>query len=825
MNKQSKYKTICIYLGLAVITIAAFQQLRICDFVNYDDPEYVTENQNVNTGVTAKNFIWAFTSGHASNWHPLTWLSHMLDCQLFDLNPKWHHFVNLLLHIINALLLFAVFKQMTASVWPSAFVAATFAIHPLHVCSVAWISERKDVLSTLFWLLTMAAYFRYTKIASLKWYLLTLAAFTLGLMAKPMLVTLPFVLLLLDYWPLGRINTKLKIKISDSGNIAKIIVEKLPFFALSAVSSIITYLVQQKSGAVARMFEISLRSRITNALVSYLAYIEKMIWPRRLAVFYPHLREALPLWHALIAALLLAGVSIAIVRLAQNHKYLIVGWLWYLGTLVPVIGLVQVGEQAMADRYTYIPLTGLFIIIAWGADELTRKLRLRKALLIIASGIILAAMLICTHFQIKYWRNSITLFEHALDITEDNPIVRTYLGIVFSQQGKYDKAVENYRKAIQICPIYEAAYYNLGIALQVQGKNDEAIRNYRRALELKPDYAEAYYNLGTILQAEGRPDEAISCYNRALQIDFNSAESHNNLGNVLLSQGKFDEALKHYLAAEKIKPDYPDIQYNLGNMFLTQGSFDKAVSHYRHALRLRPHDAEAYYKLGKAFQSQGKYDEAIKQFYQSLQNRPGYAEAHKSIADLLSEMGKSGVAMEHYYKALETEPNNAAIHNNLGIILGAQNRLDEAIVHFQKVLEFSPGNAEAYNNLGIALGQADRFDEAVDCYRKAIQLKPDWPLPMNGLAKILATHPDMNKRNAAEAVKLAERAAELTGYQNAIILDTLATAYASTGRFEKAASAAGKALGLVSAANDAELAERIRRQIETYKAKLKRPGE
>ena len=585
MKAQSKHKAVhiyppgvwWIYLGLALITLAAFQQLRICDFVNYDDGEYVVGNGNVNTGLTINNVIWAFTSGYACNWHPLTWLSHMLDCQLFDLKPQWHHFTNLLLHIINTLLLFAVFKQMTAAVWRSAFVAAAFALHPLHVGSVAWIAERKDVLSTLFWMLTMAAYCKYAKTTSLKWYLLTLAAFALGLMAKPMLVTLPFVLLLLDYWPLERINQK-----------RKIIIEKLPFFVLSAVSSDITFLVQQKSGAVEQMIKIPLHSRIINALVSYLAYIEKMIWPSGLTVFYPHPRQTLPVWHAVVAAVLLAGVSIAIFRLARNHKYLVVGWLWYLGTLIPVIGIVQVGDQAMADRYTYIPLTGLFIIIAWGVEDLTRKWRRRKPLLEAIGGIIVAAMLICTNFQLKYWHNDFTLFEHALNVTKDNYLAHNNLGFALSSAGNINEAIKHYQAAIEIRPDIAMAHYNFGNALKSQGRLDEAIAQYQQALQIRPDYASAYNNLGGAFHQAGKLDEAISQFQRAIQLQPDYAEAYNNLGIVFLSQRKYDEALKYFHKTLRLKPDFFETYNNMGVALAGLEKFDEAIESFQRALKMKP---------------------------------------------------------------------------------------------------------------------------------------------------------------------------------------------------------------------------------------------
>jgi len=367
----SQHYTFLIYLLLAVSTFAVYWQVHNYDFVNYDDESYVSKNQSVKVGFTCDSIRWAFSTGHQGNWHPLTWLSHMLDCQLFGTDAGWHHLTNLLLHITNTLLLFAVLKRMTGTLWQCAFVAAVFALHPLHVESVAWISERKDVLSTLFWMLTMAAYLHYVKHPCVGRYLLTLLAFATGLMAKPMLVTLPFVLLLLDDWPLGRLQPAQTAEETyrqtlKSANYSqwqvsyRLVREKVPFFILSAVSGVVTFLVQQSGGAISSIEDASLVIRIANAFICYIKYIENMFWPSRLAIFYPHPLNTVSIWQAAVAALLLLLISILALRLTRNHKYFAVGWLWYLGTLVPVIGLIQVGDQALADRYTYIPLIGLF---------------------------------------------------------------------------------------------------------------------------------------------------------------------------------------------------------------------------------------------------------------------------------------------------------------------------------------------------------------------------------------------------------------------------------------------------------------------------------
>jgi hypothetical protein len=441
MDKPSdKYKVICVYVALALSTLVVYWQVRNYDFVNFDDPHYVHKNPIVQSGITLDSIKWAFTTGHAANWHPLTWLSHMLDCQLFGTNPGWHHLTNLLLHIANTLLLFAVLKRMTGALWRSAFVAALFALHPLNVESVAWVAERKNVLSGFFWMLTVAAYIRYAERPGIGSYLLVVLVFSLALMAKPIVVTLPFVLLLLDYWPFGRFqwgsqrqgeslpqSELVKVNYQTSPT-SRLVGEKVPLFILVAVLSMITFFVQRSGGTVESTATLTLKARSANAVVSYAGYIGKIFWPRRLAVFYPHPRYSLPVWQAVAAGLLLLGITVCVIWLARRRCWLPVGWLWYLGTLVPVIGLVQVGAQAMADRYAYVPAVGLFIIIAWSLPELVKKWRYRKIGLRISAGIVLTFLLLCTRMQVRHWQNSVTLFEHALAVTENNYAIHCNYG-------------------------------------------------------------------------------------------------------------------------------------------------------------------------------------------------------------------------------------------------------------------------------------------------------------------------------------------------------------------------------------------------------------
>ncbi|MDD5063179.1 MAG: tetratricopeptide repeat protein [Phycisphaerae bacterium] len=556
-NPHKKYWSIYICLVLTLITTVVFCQVRSYDFINYDDPVYIYDNLHIQNGITPETIRWAFTTGYYANWYPLTWLSHMLDWQLFGAKAGGHHLTNLIFHIVNTLLLFIVLKQMTQKLWPSAFVAALFALHPLHVESVAWVAERKDVLSAFFWMLTMWAYLRYVKHPVTGRYLLTLLAFAMGLMAKPMLVTIPFVLLLLDYWPLARVSLS-----SERQAIYRLIREKVPFFVLSVISSVVTFFVQRSSGTVAELVRISLKIRIFNALVSYVEYIEKMIWPAHLAVFYPHAGRNMPILNVIISAALLAAATILILRSSRNHRYLFTGWFWYLGTLVPVIGLVQVGQQALADRYTYIPLIGVFIIIAWGVPELLAGRRYEKITLTISGLLVILTMSICTHFQLRYWRNSLTLFQHALDVTGGNYTAYIHTADFLCERNKLDEAIAEYRKCLQMIPDDTIALNNLGIALGKQGKFEEAIKCFTEALRIKPDAA-AHTNAGHVLALQGNLDEALVHLAEALRLNPNYAQAHYYLGQVLAQRGKYSEAITHFEDTLRLKPDWIEPMNNL----------------------------------------------------------------------------------------------------------------------------------------------------------------------------------------------------------------------------------------------------------------------
>jgi Tfp pilus assembly protein PilF len=667
-------RLICLFL--IMVTLVAFGQVKHNKFINLDDDLYVTDNPHVKEGLTFKGVLWAFTTMYSGYWHPMTWLSHLFVYDLFGLNPVGHHIANLLFHVANTLLLFLLFQRMTAALWRSGFVAALFALHPLHVESVAWVAERKDVLCAFFWMLTMWAYISYVGKPKFHRYLLVVLCFILALLSKPMAVTLPFVLLLLDYWPLGRLQfVKLKNDDRQRTSIFRLISEKVSLFFITAVLSWLTILATSKSGAVATIGKLPLEIRIGNALISYVMYISKMLWPQGLAVLYPH-PIILPLWEVVGATLLLVVMTVLVIRVGWKRPYYMVGWFWYLGTLVPVMGLVQVGVQAMADRFTYLPLIGLFIMIAYGVPDLLTGWRYRRVVLITSASLVLLILMITTRSQVKLWQNSITVFNHTLQVTKDNSIIHNNLGVTLARQGKDQEAIFHYKKALEITSNYADAHYNLGSLLARQGKEQEAVTQFIETLRIKPDYAQA----------------------------------HNHLGLILAKQGKIQEALAHLVEAVRLNPNYSEAHFNFGIVLLRQRRIEEAIAHFNQVLRINPNDDRVYQNLGVVLASQGKMEEAIAHLTRALQINPNNADAHYSLASLLSRQGKDQEAMVHYTEALRINPDDAEAHHQFAAILARQGKNEEAIKHFTEAVRIIPNDGEAHLALGmiyLGMGKKD----------------------------------------------------------------------------------------------------------------------
>jgi tetratricopeptide (TPR) repeat protein len=589
-----------ISIALSLLTLAVFWKVGSSDFIfYYDDKPYVTANLQVQKGLTVQGLVWAFASFHECNYHPLTWLSHMADCQFFGLNPMGHHLTNLFLHVANTVLLFLLFGRMTGMLWRSAFVAALFALHPLHVESVAWVAERKDVLSTFFWMLTLLGYARYAEQPGWRRYLLTLLSFALGLLAKSMLVTLPCVLLLLDFWPLCRMQAGSSLAgrvpalsaFKKMRILSALILEKLPFFALTAVACILTFKAQKESGAVQSLVLVPLVPRMKNAIVAYVSYLGDMFWPAGLAVIYPF-PAFIPLWQVAAAGATLVAVTMLTLWWLRRYPFLAVGWFWYLGTLVPVIGLVQVGMQARADRYTYIPLIGIFLMVAWGVPELTRRWHMRR-LYAIAGTAVVILLAVAAYRQVGYWQNDLTLFSHAVAVTTDNSPAMNNLGSVLSDLKRNREAAYWFKKSLEISPYQAFPYNNLGVLMDEEGRLDEALAYFSNALFAQRDYPQAHFNMGLVLEKKGMLKEAASHYRQVVQSEPDNVQALFKLGMVLAKDGKLDEAVVRFKEVLRVDPGQVRAHYNLGLALEMLGRRNEAIASYTEALRLRPDYREA----------------------------------------------------------------------------------------------------------------------------------------------------------------------------------------------------------------------------------------
>ncbi len=614
-------------LALAVATLVVYARVVGFEFIGLDDASYVASNPFVLSGLTRDGIAWAFTTTYQANWHPLTWISLMIDADLGGKGPWLFHLTNVLLHLANTLLLFHVLLGMTSAPWRSAFVAALFAVHPLHVESVAWITERKDVLSTLFWLLAMLAYVRYVERPGTRRYVLVAAAMALGLLAKSMLVTLPLVLLLLDWWPLRRFPAgSVPGRGAPKGGAWGPIREKAPLVALSLISSVVTVYAQSAGGALGGREAFPLGRRLANAVISYGAYIGKMFWPTKLAVPYPLIPGAATPGRLLAAAVLLVAVSALAYRAARRRPYLAVGWLWYLVTLVPVIGLVQVGIQSMADRYTYVPLIGPFVMVAWGLPDalqgIVRSRVRRRAILAGAGGVAVLALMGCAYVQAGRWRNTSELFTHVVSVTELNATAHNALGLDLYEKGRPEDAIAHYREAIRIAPGFDLAYANLGAALSRTGKTDEAIAAYREAFRLRLESPGLRRTVAGLLMTEGRVDEAVAEITKAMGDAPGDVSLRKALGSILARQGRNPEAMAEFRAVLREKPDDAEALGNLGTLLMKQGNLEEASARFAEALRIEPDNVPAHKNLGVILARQGNYGAAIAHFTDALRVRP-----------------------------------------------------------------------------------------------------------------------------------------------------------------------------------------------------------
>jgi len=669
INNKGRSLLICVFLAL-VITIV-YWQVREFEFLDWDDTIYLTENVVVQSGITFNSIKWAFSSFYATNWHPVTWLSHMLDVQLFGMDAGWHHLISVLFHTLSTLLLFLILTRITGLAWRSFFVAMLFALHPLHVESVAWVAERKDVLSAFFWMLAIYSYTFYIQHPGLKRYLWVIIFFAIGLMAKPMLVTLPFVLLLLDYWPLKRFSIKYPadgntVVLGEKTAIRHLVLEKAPLLMLSIASAVVTFMAQEKGGAVtgasepvahasvdAAALNYGLLARLSNALTSYTSYLSKTFYPHDLSFFYPFRTDVQDLI-LIQSALLVLGLSFVAVWQARRRPYLFVGWFWFVGMLVPVSGVVLVGWQSMADRYTYLPLVGVFIVITWGVSEFTKQWAGRNKLLALTMVSLTVLCAVLSYVQVGYWRNNISLYQQAVKAVPDSAFVHFKLGTALAEQGEYKLAKVQFEETLRIESFDLRARFNLGLVLLRLQQFDKAIKQFDEVLKRYPSYTAAvrqieiaramlrqqtvvnnlpavYMRRGMLLEQQGRIQDAVLLYQKILQYQPEHIQAHQKLAFLRYQLHQVDEAIVHYKVLVQLQPDSFIVHYNLGLALVDKGQFNEAVEHYQQALRIQPDLAQIYNSLGVALLQSGKVEEAIKHFQTALQKKPDYLQAKNNL--------------------------------------------------------------------------------------------------------------------------------------------------------------------------------------------------
>jgi tetratricopeptide (TPR) repeat protein len=724
-------------------------------FLDLDDPDYVTLNTHVLKGVSTEGLRWAFTTGDSANWHPLTWLSLMLDAECYGDFAPGFHFTNNLLHALNAVLAFLVLLKMTRNIWPAAICAALFAWHPLRVESVAWVAERKDVLSGLFFWLTLLAYAHYTERREDKgaktagFYVAALLLFACGLMSKPMLVTLPFLLLLLDFWPLQR-----WIANDNWVVILKLGREKIPFFMLSAASCVITFLVQKNWGAVVESEPAS--ERLANAIVAIVRYAGKFFWPENLAIVY-----SLPQhWAVSIvtaSATLILGITALAITQMRRRPWLFVGWFWLIGMLVPVIGVVQVGLQAMADRYTYLPMVGLQIALLWTLRELKFPVFLKAA----AVSIALAGCVMLTWTQIGFWKSPQTLYAHTLAVTKDNYLADDYLGTALLNSNRFYDAAIYFRRAIELKPDFNDAYFKLGTTLANDGKTADALTTYEQLREINPRYALADYNIGILLLAENRTAEAISCFNsalgkkkgydpayvalgtaearlqnsaaaigyfqKALALKPDNAVAEYNLANALTDAHREQDALSHYQKAVALKPDFADAQCNWGNALGTLGQPAEAMEHFRHALVLDPQNEDACFSLATAFEDLKNVSAAARCYQRVLSLDPQNATAHYNLATIWLNENHCADALEQFTATTALQPDNDSAFLGAGLAEEEMGHSERATEDYRRAIVIAPDNMQAHCCLGIALRRTGKYTEAIAEEESALRLDPHFP--------------------------------------------------------------------------------------------------
>lgn len=746
------YKVL-IGIFIIILTFTVYRQIVNHDFITFDDGIYVTDNVDVKNGITLRGILWAFSIIEKrvnTYWHPLTWLSHMLDCQLFGLDAGMHHLTNLILHIANAILLFYFLNLATGSIHRSALVAFIFAVHPVNVESVAWIAERKNVLSTFFCMLTMIFYVYYVKRPSIQKYLAALFLYFMGLLAKPMLVTLPFIFILLDYWPLERFDLK------QSGLLKKIMnltAEKIPFFILSACSVYITTVSLKLMTNINSTSSIPIKLRVENAIISYAAYIGKIIWPSKLAVYYPF-PSSIPAWKMVVSLVVLIFITLFVLFLFGRLRYLAVGWFWFTGTLVPVSGIIQDGLwPSMADRWAYIPYIGLFIIITWGGYELLNRYRIKKIYTVFASLIILLALSAVTFVQVKYWQDSKSVYKHALEVGPANPVMLNNMGNALVKENKLADAVGYYQEALLLKPDYAKAHNNLASAFYKMGRIDESVRYYAEALRYRPNFYEVHNNFGCVLMEHGKEKEAMFHLREAIRLNPDYDEAHYNLGMLFFRKERMEQAAGHYMRAININPYYAQAHNNLGLVNYKLGKMGKAVKNYNEALKLDPNMAQAHENLGIILFYAGNYDKAIFHLQKAVQINPGNDSVKAKIKSVVEEKDRFQAEEKSLLDKIAGAPDVFANYDYLGDFYLKYKKLDSAAEQYAKAIAIDPKNHILIIKLAKTHAMKGNFNKALSEAEKAIRFKPDYAYGYYFIASVYSLLND--RERAVEWLKKA----------------------------------------------------------------------
>ncbi|MBF0100943.1 MAG: tetratricopeptide repeat protein [Desulfobacterales bacterium] len=679
-------------LILLLAIFIAYSQVRTYPFVLYDDQAYIVNKFRIQTGLSWNNLIWALRSTEEGNWHPLTWMSHMLDCQLFGLNAGGHHLMNLLIHILNTLILFHALFKMSREYWPSILATAFFALHPVNVETVVQIAQRKNLLCSFFLALSLYSYAYYVDKETLSRYIWLIIAYSLGLMSKPMIVTLPFLLLLLDIWPLQRINSFSFKKLTI------IVLEKIPLMLLSIIASILTYYAQNQAGATKMLGPVSMILKLSNVAMAYWRYLYNLFFPFNLSFFYQY-----PTHQHIIAVVIsvlgLCLISFLAIFYINKIPWLFTGWFWFLGTLIPVIGLVQVGDQHIADRYAYIPFVGTYLIISWFVFSIVKKYKLFSRIISVGCIIILIYFLVLTQKQTTYWSSNELLFTNAIQIDPDNYIAHYNLAVHFQEQHKKEEAKTHYREVIRIKPNHVDSINNLAVLLQEEGKGNEAIELYKRAISIDPKFEMPYLNLANELKKRGEFKEAEILYLKGYILAPNNTDILKTIGNFFMEMNKYKQAMIFFERTFNINPSDIVTIKQIALLLSMMGRFSEAIGQYEHALTIYPNDATIWYNMGIVMETSKRYKEALIYYSKSVELDPNYADANYAMGVQLSRIGKLETALKYFKKSLEITPNNAQLWDDIGKCLLSLGRIDESINAFNHAISIDSQNQDFLHNL------------------------------------------------------------------------------------------------------------------------------